>query len=217
MAQTFRVDQSRIFKDLVEYTGLHPQLVAKRCEYSPYELAVLWIKKKSVIDYYKSTDLYIFDLTKYQILLEAKDKIEAMIKQIKDLGFVKVLEYGGGIGEFSIKCHENEISSTYFDLDGKTKEYALWRFKKHECSKITVADSDPLEQEWDLVNVMDVLEHLEDPDEIVEKLAKKAKYIFCNPEDIKYNIYYPQHITKFDLTKFFERLDGYLWKNKNLN
>ena len=84
MAQTLRVDQSRIFKDLVEYTGLHPQLVAKRCEYSPYELAVLWHKKKSVTGYYQSTDLYIFDLTKYQIILEIKGKIKKMIEQIKN-------------------------------------------------------------------------------------------------------------------------------------
>jgi hypothetical protein len=60
-----------------------------------------------------------------------------------------------------------------------------------------------------------VLEHLENPDDVIKKLAEKAKYIFCNPGDIKYNLYYPQHITNFDLTPFFERVEGYLWKNKN--
>ena len=73
---------------------------------------------------------------------------------------------------------------------------------------------DPLSEEWDMINAMDVLEHLEDPSKVIADLAEKARYIFCNPEDIKYNVLYPQHISTFDLSPSFDRLDGYLWKNK---
>ena len=56
------------------------------------------------------------------------------------------------------------------------------------------------------------LEHLEKPEETIKKL--KTKYIFCNPDEVKYDLYFPQHISKFDISKKFEHVDGYLWKSK---
>jgi hypothetical protein len=207
------VADSRIFQDLVEYTNIPPQIALKRCQYAAIELAVLWTQKKSIEEYYKNTDLYLFDLTQYQLLLQHHKLIVEMIEQIKRIGTTSVLEFGGGIGEFSIVCAENSITCTYYDI-GKTKEYAVWRFKKHH-STVTVAEHDPLDtQDWDVVNVMDVLEHLEHAHDVIEILGRRARYIFCNPDEIKYNEVYPQHISKYDITTHFVHVQGYLWRNK---
>jgi protein-L-isoaspartate O-methyltransferase len=206
---------SRIFNDLVEYSKLPRELVLRRCNYAVSELAILWGKKKNVIDFYREADLYIYDLTKYQLILEHRQAVTQMVQQLKTIKVEKVLEFGGGIGEFSILCSEQGVKVTYHDLDGEIKNYALWRFQKHKAN-VVITMADPLQKKWDLVNVMDVLEHLENPEPIISQLAVNARYIFCNPEDVQYNIYYPQHISKFDLEPYFERLEGYLWKNKNL-
>jgi len=208
------ISKSRIFNDLIEYTKLPRKLVLNRCAYANKELAVLWHKKKNILDFYKDTDFYIFDLTKYQLTLEHDNIIKKMIKQIKDLKSEKILEYGGGIGEFSILCYENELNISYYDLNGKTKDYALWRFKKHTC-QIKIAEEDCLDEEWDVINIMDVLEHLENPEEVILKLKDKAKYVFCNPDEIPYDEFYPQHISKFNLKEYFEHIEGNLWKNKH--
>lgn len=210
------ISKSRIFIDLINYTKVHPQLAMHRCEYAAIELAVQWKDKKDVTDFYKTSDLYIFDLTNYQLMLEHSGHIKNMIQQMKTLGLKKVLEYGGGIGEFSLFCNEEGLDISYYDLPSKTKDYALWRFKKHNGDKIKIAESNPLEENWDAVNIMDVLEHLEHPEQAIKKLAENAKYIFCNPENIIYNVYFPQHISKYDLTPYFEHVDTYLWKNKSL-
>lgn len=206
--------KSRIFQDLVEYTGLHLELVWKRCTYAANELAIKWKNKKSVIHFYQTEDLYLFDLTLYQLAFEHNNIITQMVQQIKELGLKKVLEFGGGIGEFSLVCAENRIIPIYYDLDGELKKYALWRFQKHK-QNINVAKVYPLNEEWDLVNVMDILEHLEKPELVISDLVKNARYVFCNPDEIKYNVLYPQHISKFSLAPHFSLVKGYLWKNNN--
>jgi hypothetical protein len=215
MGDVIDISKSRIFNDLVEYTNLPRNLVLQKCADAEKELALLWKERKNIIEFYQNTDLYLFDLTKYQLILEHQKKIKEMIGQIKDLNFEKILEYGGGIGEFSLLCFENGLNISYYDLDGKTKDYALWRFKKHNCD-INIEKSGCLDKNWDIVNIMDVLEHLEVPEEIIAKLKKNTRYIFCNPNEIQYNELCPQHISKFDLTKDFEHIKGYLWKNKQL-
>ena len=206
--------KSRLFKDLLDYTGLNEMLALRRCDYAVTELAILWDKKKSVLDFYREAELYIFDLTKYQLILESNQLVNKMINQIENLKLKKILEFGGGIGEFSVLCSEKDFDITYYDLDGEIKNYALWRFNKHQCD-IKVAEKYPLDQQWDLVNMMDVLEHLENPQEVISDLSKNTDYIFCNPEEVKYNVFFPQHISKFDLGEYFELVEGYLWKNKN--
>ena len=215
MTETIQVAQSRIFNDLVEYTRLPPQLVVKRCEYAAAELAILWRTKKSIKEFYENTDLYLFDLTQYQLILEHNKLIHEMIAQLKELNVVKVLEFGGGIGEFSLLCSENNLEITYYDIEGKTKEYALWRFKKH-IEKVKIAANNPLNEQWDAINIMDVLEHLENAQEMIEKLSKCTTYIFCNPTEIKYNLMYPQHVSKYDLTTHFTHIHRYLWKSNKL-
>lgn len=208
--------QSRLFKDLIDFTQLNPQLALKRCEYAAAELAVRWAKKKNVIDFYKGEDLYLFDLTKYQLILEHQGAVKKMIQQIQELKLNKILEFGGGIGEFSLHCAESGLDITYHDLDGVIKNYAQWRFDKHQAP-VKLDSQNPFLQEWDLVNVMDVLEHLENPKEVISQLGQKAQYLFCNPEEVRYNHFFPQHISKFDLTPYFEQVDSYLWKNKNIS
>jgi len=219
---TINPEKSRIFQDLVEFSGLPAELVLKRCQYAVAELAIRWHQCKGVLNFYQEEDLYLFDLTKYQLLLEFHDVVKRMIEQIQSLGLTKVLEFGGGIGEFSLRCAEAGIPVTYYELDGVIKDYALWRFDKHKTgiktglSGLYIVEVNPLPENWDVVNVMDVLEHLEKPEEAIAQLRRHTRYIFCNPEDVKYNDYYPQHIGKFDLTPHFERQEGYLWKNKEL-
>jgi len=183
MGDVIDISKSRIFNDLVEYTKLPRNKALRKCADSEKELALLWKEKKNIIEFYQDTNLYLFDLTKYQLILEHCNLIKDMINQIKELKLSKILEFGGGIGEFSLLCFENEFDISYYELDGKTKQYALWRFKKHNCD-INIEKPDCLDKNWDIVNIIEVLEHLENPNEIIAKLKKNVRYVFCNPDEI---------------------------------
>ena len=65
MPESIDVRKLQLFKDLVLYSKLDPILVLERMKYADKELAVLWHNKNSVKEYYTSTDLYIYDLTRY--------------------------------------------------------------------------------------------------------------------------------------------------------
>lgn len=211
-----------ILKDLVEYTKLPQQVVIERCKYSIWELAYEWhTKKTDTLDYYRKTDLYMYDLTKYQS--QMVQAVNYMVDQAKDLKFSQVLDLGGGIGEYSIRmAQENKIQITYLDLEGsKTLQYAKWRFKKHSVNPTVVYENHEWwKQEWDAVVAMDVVEHMsEDLAKLtLNRLNEGVRYLYINPEQLQYTEAYPQHIFKFTMDDLsnFEKVDLNLYRNKKL-
>lgn len=54
-----------LLNNLVEYTKLPIELVMERCKYAVWELAYEWhTKETNTLEYYRKTDLYLYDLTK---------------------------------------------------------------------------------------------------------------------------------------------------------
>lgn len=208
-----------ILNDLIEYTGKSEDLVRERCKYSTQEMVWHWDKyKDNPLEFYRDTDLYIFDLTKYQSILVPT--VNYMVEYAKEFKIKKVLDLGGGIGEYTLRLSiDAECEVTYLDLKGsKTRAYAQWRFGQAGIDpKLLDEDADWHSQEWDAVVAMDVLEHMEKPimQKALEAMRKNAKYIFCNPDQVRYNEIYPQHITRFTL-EGFERVDLNLYRNKAL-
>lgn len=209
---------NKILDDLVEYTGKPRQLVIARSKAAMAELAWQWHDKKDTLDYYKKTDLYIFDLTKYQSQLVLD--VNMMVEEIRERKIHKILDFGGGIGEYTIRtlqeCKKTEV--TFLELkDSQTLKYAEWRFTKHKVSPKIVTEDYPWQaEEWDAVFAMDVIEHLEkaDAQKALKALQQKAKYVFANPEFLKFHELFPQHITEFEMIGF-QRVGTMLWKNKN--
>jgi SAM-dependent methyltransferase len=205
-----------LYGDLVAYTGREPQLVRARCETAIVELAWLWAQyRDNPTAYYTATDLYLFDLTKYQSELRrlgvARAWAESVCNVREAAGGCRVLDYGGGIGEWALIAALNGADVTYFDLDGPTLAYARWRFERHNAP-VRVLTSDPLGERYDVIVAMDVLEHLPEPQPVIERLAASAPYLYCNPGEVRYDWLYPQHISRYDPRPQFERQGGYIWR-----
>ena len=213
-----------LYAELAEYTGRDLTLVTQRCVYSAaVELAWQWEKyKDDPIKFYRETDLYIFALTYYQMRLK-ENKIDNWFQyMIKKHGWKTGLDYGGGIGEETLLALEQGVERmTFIEIArSKTLEYAMWRFKKSDLSGQIVIENEnfPIDfakgMDWDFVVAMDVFEHLEDPEPVIKAIHKHTEWLFCNPDQIKYNWLAPQHISKFDLTPYFKHVDLYLWRRK---
>ena len=128
-----------------------------------------------------------------------------------------MLDFGGGIGEYSIVGCKAGAEVVYQDIAGsKTADYALHRFYKHGIKQPELWDENhEIDRDFDLIVAMDVLEHLENPEEVIKNMGKHCTYLLVNPDLIMYNELYPEHISHYDLTPYFYKVDGYLWKNKN--
>lgn len=207
-----------LLNDLIEYTGKPRELVVQRAKTAMIELAWQWHEHKDDTAYYRDTDLYIFDLTKYQAQLVVD--VDMMIEEIKVRKLKKVLDFGGGIGEYTRRAiQEAGADVTFLELkDSQTLKYANWRFTKHKIKPKIVNEEYPWHAEkWDVVFAMDVIEHLnkEEAEKTIKALQKNAKYVFANPEFLKFDDLFPQHITKFELTGFV-KVGTMLYKNKSL-
>ena len=208
---------TNLIDDLVEYTGRGERLVKARCAIASTELAWQFEKhRENPLDFYRNSDLYIFALTLYQTKLQDAGVHDWLRENIKRYGWKTMLDYGGGIGEYTIIGKKAGLEVVYLDVRGsKTADYALHRFYKNEIGQpLFWAEGHKIDKDFDVVVAMDVFEHLENPQEVIEQIAKHTKYLICNPMDVKYNWPYPQHISKFDIEPYFENIGSYLWRRK---
>ena len=205
-----------LYEELAEYTDAPVELVELRCQGAGAELAWLWRQgfHESATEFYASTDLYIFDLTFYQTMLKQHGAHEGFGHLFPRPG-VKVLDFGGGIGEWTIVAAKKGCEATYLDVhDSETMEYAQWRFAKHGVKPRILTDLDgPPDEPFDLIVAMDVFEHLEEPQPLVERFARQARYLLCNPKEIKYNFLFPQHISHYELEPHWKHVEHYLWES----
>ena len=204
----------KLLNELVEYTGRDINLVRARCTLAATEIAWQFANyRDNPLALYRESDLYIFTLTNYQIRM--KKAREWFRNLIGIHGWKTMLDYGGGIGEHSIIACKEGVRVDYLDVeDSKTWEYAKWRFNKHEVNPDMLKEGTPIENDYDVIVIMDVLEHLENPKEVIEQMAKHTKYIICNPTEIKYNWLYPEHISRYDLEPYFKHVEAFLFERK---
>lgn len=101
-------------------------------------------------------------------------------KEIVKHSFGDVLDYGGGIGDLSVKLAEKGLSVTYAEINGKNMEFAKWLFKKRGKDNITVLDVEKDQEriwakEYDTIVCIDVIEHIPYPEDVLKKMARHLK------------------------------------------
>ena len=126
--------------------------------------------RDDIIDFYKETENYIFDLAWWHRGPERRQLTRAAINICWRNSSRKILDFGCGIGQDGILFAEAGFEVTLADLPGKTFDFAKWRVERRGL-KIKLVNSDELSQKYDAILCFDVLEHLWEPREIVEYLC----------------------------------------------
>ncbi len=205
-----------LYDELAEYTERNLELVKARCKTAAVELAWQWPEREDDLSYYRDTDLYLFDLTQYQMRQKATGVHDWLERTIKKRGWNTILDYGGGIGEWSIIAAECGCDVMYLDLTGSvTLAYAYHRFKSRNLDIDMVGEETTrLAPHYDAIICMDVLEHLREPDTLIQDFAARTRWLFANPNEIRFNWLVPQHISKYKLEPTWENVEAYLWKRR---
>ena len=206
-----------LYAELAEYTNRPQVLVEARCSHASAECAWQFEKyKDNPIEHYRENDLYIFASTRYQMALQASGFHQWYQSAIKHFGWKNGLDLGGGIGEQTILAIEAGVNYMKFVEvgDSESYNYANWRFIKNLVTEKVqmMTHTFRINQDFDFIVAMDVFEHMEHPQPVIEAIAKHTKYLFCNPTEIKYNWLYPQHISEFRLNPYFRKIDNYLYE-----
>jgi SAM-dependent methyltransferase len=208
-----------LYTELAEYLKRPQVLVEARSIHASVELAWQFEEHKdNPIEHYKNTDLYLFGSTRYQMDLQFHGAYEWYQDIVKKYGWKNGLDIGGGIGEQTLLALEAGVEDMTFVevLDSPTWNYAKWRFERTDfIGKIHMEENGyEINKDFDFVVAMDVFEHMEDPQPLIKKIAEHTKYLFCNPDQIKYNWLYPQHISHFTLEPYFKQVDLYFYERR---
>ena len=88
-------------------------------------------------------------------------------KETKNLKDLKILDFGAGVGENLLTLSKFGYVEAY-EKDENTKHFLQNYFKSHQKIKVV----DKITQNYDLIFLTDVIEHIDNDEEIVKELIK---------------------------------------------
>ncbi|HNV86408.1 MAG TPA: class I SAM-dependent methyltransferase [Candidatus Omnitrophota bacterium] len=128
--------------------------------------------ERSLIDFYNSTDLEIFELMHYHGVLRDEGPLNYVcaLDLAERLGCRDVLDYGSGAGSGGLLFAKAGLAVTLCDVSLPLLEFARWRFRKRarEAEFIDLRTG-RLATRADLITCFEVLEHAPDPLLILRK------------------------------------------------
>ncbi|MCD6490190.1 MAG: class I SAM-dependent methyltransferase [Thermodesulfobacterium sp.] len=128
--------------------------------------------RNRVIEYYKLTSRYLYELVRWESTFEKQDNFRRLYLFFKKHKIKKVLDFGGGVGGLCIYLKEQGIECDYLDVCGETFRFARWRFQRRglKIKMFNVLDKWPKDI-YQAVVAYDVLEHLPNLEETMKKIA----------------------------------------------
>ncbi len=171
-------------EDLASFTGMDPEeCLARLHAYSAAELADAWRRaapksSSEILEFYRSTDLYIWDLMQWHASAERQPYWEALSYFVEhyppQAGWARVYDFGCGVGTDGLYLASSGYRVTLVDVDGPAFRFARHRLERHGLKATFIASRPPLPEPdalYDAVVCFDVFEHLPDPLEAARRLV----------------------------------------------
>ncbi|MCF8336595.1 MAG: class I SAM-dependent methyltransferase [Bacteroidales bacterium] len=133
---------------------------------------------KRLENFYKTTSSYVLELTAANHQVETLFNYSLVIKKLKELGITHLYDYAGGIGTFVLMAKLNGLSVAFSELDSITREYAIQRINDSGDDMdfhVIEYDSPDLEDNQGCIVCTEVLEHIYEPEKLVEYFYQKLK------------------------------------------
>ena len=108
--------------------------------------------------YRRNARYYLYDITQHHLLY----KHIVFTLALFHLARGRVLDFGGGNGDFACGLARRGLDVTYFDLPGQSAEFVRWRAARENLRLAVVTDTPTLHGPFDIIFCLDVLEHLVD-------------------------------------------------------
>lgn len=150
----------------------------------------------------------------------ARKLIDIMV----DEGKHRVLDYGAGAGNMGMIFAMAGFKTNFVEVGGALTHFLSWRVNRHFLTSNVFAHTDNLEDyRYDLVCMQNVLEHLDDPMDVLKKLNRamvQSAYFLITFNtsgkglDVVTQEFYKQHIEPYLLSNFtiVPDTDGMLYR-----
>jgi 2-polyprenyl-3-methyl-5-hydroxy-6-metoxy-1,4-benzoquinol methylase len=136
---------------------------------------------KEIRHFYENTENYIWELTLWHNSKLYKQYLDAVQKAIQlsiSAGGNLALDYGSGIGTTAAMLASAGFQVEISDVPGRTFDFAQYHLSCQGVSFKAIPVLDVLanlEQGYDLIISIDVLEHIEQPDLVLNHLSKHLR------------------------------------------
>jgi 2-polyprenyl-3-methyl-5-hydroxy-6-metoxy-1,4-benzoquinol methylase len=156
------------------------------------------LSESDVNNFYIVTDSYIYELMAANHIIQTLYSFYILVQKIKTLNINTIIDYGAGAGTLCILFKKLGYNVIYADLKGKTFDYAKWRFKQRNLKipLINLSREDINNLEFDCILSTEVIEHVVNPKNLVEKFSSvlKSKQILIVSESCEYTKDFSSHL-----------------------
>lgn len=138
--------------------------------------------REGLLNFYRSTASYIFELTAANHQVETLSNYIRAMDALRGEGVRTVLDFGAGIGTFVLLCARSGMDCTYAELRSKTFAYGAWRTNMHPESAARVSfveiegDGAVPPGQWDALICTEVLEHVFEPEALLDRLLERVRH-----------------------------------------
>ncbi len=129
-----------------------------------------------VKNFYKTTPSYVLELTAANHQVETLFNYSLVLEKLKEVGITHLYDYAGGIGTFVLMAKLKGFSVAFSELDSITRDYAIKRINDSGDDidfDIIEYDSPEMADNQECIICTEVLEHIFDPEKLVEYFYKK--------------------------------------------
>lgn len=145
------------------------------CEYSNKEISRFGDL------FYKRSDVYLYELTHFHFSGFKDNLFNNMISYVNDNKLIKIADVGCGVGLDGQSLISKGFDVTFFDIPSQSTKYLRWRLEKHIGKQYYVYDIvDIQEYQFDLIYLVDVLEHAYNPSQLLNDVCIAANHICLN-------------------------------------
>ena len=128
-------------------------------------------QERDVLAYYERTPHYLYELSYWEASRDKQAWFAVLARACRRYGLRRVMDFGGGVGGLALYLQSRGIACEHLDVAGQTFDYAAWRFQRRGLTvpMHNVLNGHPTGP-FDAVMAWDVLEHLFDLDEALERI-----------------------------------------------
>ena len=156
---------------ICEYKHITKEELENRIMKSNNNMIAEWNNKKDIKQFYKDSNQYLYDL----VFFNDANRVLTLIYSLRGITDKNILDFGAGIGEIGMQFSQFN-SVDYFDICEESKSFAKFlSVGTNRPINIIETEEELYKKKYDVLILVDVLEHIEDPIGKTKELLKLVK------------------------------------------
>lgn len=127
-------------------------------------------------NFYQKCNFYIYELPLWNAERNRPKYLSLIVlPYLKRNQYKKVMDFGGGAGDFCIELANHNLEVVYCDIGEQLFNFTKWRLEKKKLSIKMIDKLESSDGNFDCIFSFDAFEHIKDLPSLLKKLVKHIK------------------------------------------